>query len=510
MADIIEADFKAIGISLIREVQNLTDGKQLKQLSLRLKKRDCVWLIITKEFIACEQCMLPFCEVMKDHTSIHQFNLINAIAPDKTTCINILHKQKDFWKNKLAKSEEICAEDLSSDNIEQFIQYQTINEEFDHLISKLLEMPELHFDTLKSQHYSELINGLAYEDKYIINEAMYISSIEKRKEKEQAVDLFLSQHPDNQFALYLNAMQEISGNVYWKAKMYFLQRVEANSKDILAIEWLAFIFSDHFLDFKKARKYLLKLLTINPSEVSALVQLGILQETHFKDFINAKLNYEKAIAINPHHTEALYRLGYLIEIQIKDTDESKEFYERAVEANPLHLNALYCLAHLLQQHYAQYRKAYDLYLRVLKINPKHHDAHYHIAHLYNFHFGVYQKAKIHYTTAIILNPENGDALYEMAVLLTDHFKEYIRARKYYEKLLEINSTHTMAHYNLARILAYEFQENESAAIHYKLAVAVNNTLIDKKMDKLLRIKRSVKLKDKIPGGKIAKEINTEN
>lgn len=496
MADIIEADFKAVGIRLIRDIQNLSDSKQLKQLSRKLKKNDCVWMIISAEFIACEQCMLPFCQVLKDHTYVHQFNLINAISPDETVCINTLNKQKEFWKNKLTKAEEICAEDLSSGSIEQFIQYQTINEEFDHLISRFLEMPELHFETLKSQHYSNLINGLAYDEKDIIKEAMLISSIQKRKEKEQAIDLFLSLHPDNHFALYLNALQEISSNVCWKAKMYFQQRVDANPKDILATEWLAYILSDHFMDIKTARKYLLKILTINPTEVSALVQLGVLQEKHFNDFKNAKKNYEKAIKANPHHAEALYRLGYLIETQIKDTYEAKSLYERAVEANPKHINALYCLAHILQQHYAQYRNAYDLYMRVLKIDSKHDDAHYNVAHLYNHHFGIYMKAKKHYVSAFANNPKNEQALYEMAVLLYSHYKEYTRARKYYQRLLAVNPSHTMANYNLARILVYEYKEKESAVYYYKLAVANDKSLIDKQMDKLLGIKRKVKPEDK--------------
>ena len=489
IADSIVEDFNTIGISLLRDVRNLSYSKPFKDFTGGINKKDYIWIILTEEFFLCETCMFELTEMLKENVLKKRFLLIQAISIYDSGKDNKISQIKSFWKEKLIDAEDKCTQELSTINIDLFIHYQTIIDEIDQLILKLYDPLYVDFENLKGSYYSCLLDKMELEDKDIICKALAIATIKDKKDKEVEIEAFLKQYPGNKYGLFLNALQEMSNQIYWKAKNFFQQLIEFNHKDFLANQHLASIYSNHFLDHKQARKILLFIEKKFPLEAATHFQLGTLYEKHFSNYIFAKRYYEKAIAINPNHTDSLYCLGLMEEKLFKNFDEAKYYYEKAVASNATHINALYSLGLILKEHFAQFRRAYDLFVRTIKLHPKHAEAHYQLAMLYHHNFGVYSKAKKHYLLTISITPEIVDANYQIANLYTNHYKDYKKGRAYYEKTLLINPKKAEAHYKLARILTMEFNEQIAGRLHYDIAVKTDKQFIDNDLDKQLGIRR---------------------
>ena len=492
IADAIIEDFNKIGISLMRDVRNLSYSKSFKDFTSRINKIDFVWIILSEDSFLCETCMFELTEMLKENTFKKKFLLIRAISIDDSNKDDKINQIKTFWKEKLIDTEEKCTQDLSTSNIELFIHYQTIIDEIDQLILKLYEPPYIDFESLKDTYYSFLLSKMEVEDKDIICKALAISALENKKEKETEIDTFLKQYPNNKYGLFLNALQEMSNQVYWKAKNFFQQLIEINHKDLLANQHLANILSNHFLDHAHAKKLLLYIERKYPFEASTYFQLGTLYEKHFSNHTTAKKYYEKAISVNPNHTDSLFSLGLMEETLFKNLDEAKYYYEKALASNATHINTLYRLGLILKEHFAQFRKAYDLFVKTIKLQPKHAEAHYQLAILYHHHFGVLSKAKKHYLLTISITPEIVDALYQLANLFTTHYKDYKKGRLYFEKTLITNPKNAEAHYSLAKILTTEFDEPKTARLHYDIAIKADKQFIDNDIDKQLGIRRRAK------------------
>lgn len=493
IADTIVEDFNAIGISIMRDVRNLSYSIPFKELTSVISKKDYVWILLTEDSFLCETCMFELTEMLKEHTFKKRFLLIQAISTEDSSKYDKINQIKAFWKAKLIDVEEKCTHDLSTINIDLFIHYQTIIDEIDQLILKLYEPPYIDIESLKNSNYIGLLSKMEIDDTDIICKALAIAAIKTKNEKEDEISAFLNQYPNNHYGLFLNALQEMSNGVFWKAKNFFKQLIELNHKDILANQHLARIFSNHFLDHKQARKILLLIAKKYPLEASSYYQLGNLLEKRFSNYISAKSYYEKAIAINPNHTDSLYRLGFMEETILKNLDEAKYYYEKAVASNANHIESLYRLGLILKEHFAQFRRAYDLFIRTIKLQPKHAEAHYQLALLYHHQFGVISKAKKHYLLTISITTEIVDALYQVATLYTNHYKDFKKGRIYFEKTLVINPKNADAHYNLAKILTKDFNEQIVARLHYEIAVKSDKQFIDNDLDKQLGIKRRGRL-----------------
>lgn len=206
------------------------------------------------------------------------------------------------------------------------------------------------------------------------DELQQILKIRSSRKREQKLEAYLDQHPDEIHVLWYLAELEISNKHYRKASKH------------------------------------LKLLTEEaPALEEGHLLYARLMSDHYTEYRTAREHFERALKMNPENTEALVDLAHLLAYRMEEYEEAQNLYERAVASSPADHSILRSLASLQYKYLEDYKAARDNLKRAVSLKPDDAFYHYFLAIIYSEQLKNFQQATFHYMKAIELNPNLSEA-----------------------------------------------------------------------------------------------------
>ncbi|MBS4029298.1 MAG: tetratricopeptide repeat protein [Ignavibacteriales bacterium] len=409
IADAIDNDWKAVGITLVRDVRDLTFKTPLKEFMKRVKETDYVLLVISKAYLESKNCMYETLELLEEP------KFKDRILPIVLDDANITTPQGKisyikYWDEQIKsvnkEIEGLVGNTNLSELYEELNQYNKIRDNVSKFIAAIVSMRYLSWDGAKAENYKPIFDYIGFNEQNILEETIRIFNIGDTEEQEIALDKLSRQHPKNENVLFLKAtIAYLTEKKYKKARTLCEEIIQLYPNFFEATYNLAYLLDRHFQSYPKAKELYEKAIAINPNDADAYNNLAILLQQQFQDFDKAKELYKKAIAINPNYADAYNNLAILLETQFQDFDKAKELYKKAIAINPNYADAYNNLAALLKQQFQDYPKAKELYEKAIAINPNLVEAYYNLALLLFGNFKDIENSRIHYLKAIELNSQ---------------------------------------------------------------------------------------------------------
>ena len=439
IADIIDDDFKKIGVYVQRDIRDVIYRGNLEEYMQRAAKSDFVLMILSDEYLKSINCMYEVIEVLNTH------ELDKKVLPVLNNNVPDIFNQNgrklyyDYWKNKIVEAEEHSKQHLNEDTLAELKKSKSIYECLGEFFNQIKHLKSETFENLKEENYKSIFKIVGWNESIVREEIIFIQKIKDVEEKELKLDEFLSKYPDNGIGLLYKAYNEIEQKRYKKAKAYYERVIEKYPHSELAHYDLAVLMREQYFDYEEAKKHYQMAIELNPNFDNAHINLGVLLQNKFSDYKGAKEHYLIALNINPQNDDVHNNLATLLSDHYLDFINARIHYHIAIEINPsdgvYHNN----LANLLQKFYLDYEGAKQHYEIAISLDANYFNAHTNLALLYKDRYHNYEKAKEHFLTAISINPKFAKAHFFFALLLKENLSNFDEAKKHYLLSTDINN-----------------------------------------------------------------------
>jgi tetratricopeptide (TPR) repeat protein len=406
VADAIDNDFKAVGITFLRDVRDVKYRGSIKEFMNRVGKSDFIVMIISDEYLRSINCMYEVMELLNSHE--FEKRILPVKLDNAKAAFNIKDRMQyyEYWQQEMDEARERLNKHINEDTLEQYRIISDINNKLGSFLKKLTELNVWSYETLKQQNYKPIFDILNIEDKNVLIEAIAIDNIEDQEDKDIAIETFSKKYSNNKFGLFLKAYNADEKGLFKLAKVYYEDLINKYQDYAIGFYNLALISEEQFQHYEEAKRYYEKAIEINPYYVKAHHNLGLILEKQFNNYPLAKLHYEKAIEINPYYIDAYYNLAILITKYFNNYLQARSYYEKAIIINPNYAKAHNNLAILLKNHFNDYVLSKLHYEKAIQIDSNYANAHYNLANLLLEKFDNVKSAKEHYIIATNLNPES--------------------------------------------------------------------------------------------------------
>lgn len=414
LADTIDKDWEAVGISLTRDVRDLTFKQNIKEFMRRVTKSDFVILLISKGYLESPNCMHEAIEMLNNR----QFKkkILPILTADAKLSDPLGRLQYiEYWEGKLRQFNSALLSISSVENTagvqKELAHLRHIRSSIDQFTTEIQDILCATWPTVKENGYSEIFRHIGYRDSDVLEECSRISYLRTEEDQELALDELSIKYPND-------------------PRIFF-------TKSVLAY---------NVGKFKKCRLLLERVMALDPASWQSRHNLGIVLSEQLGDTAGAKKAYQQALAIEPKAAISLHGLGRTFYLE-NDYDKAREYYESALGIDPDYAPAHANMAHLLDSRYCKYDKARDHYERALEINPSLADAHYNYGRLLANYYGNYDLSYKHLRRAAQLVPNGAEIHLSLAKLLGKHLRRAEESKKHYETAvrldpsLEITSRH---------------------------------------------------------------------
>ena len=430
IADIIDNDFKNIGVYVQRDIRDVPYRGDLEEYMQRAAKSDFVLVILSDEYLKSINCMYEVIEVLNTHQLDKKVLPVLNNVPDIFNQ-NVRKLYYDYWKNKILEAENHSNQHLNADTLAELKKCKNIYDCLGEFFNQIKRLKSETFENLKEENYKPIFEIVGWNEGSVRDELIVIQTIEDVEEKELKLDEFLSKYPDNGFGLLYEAYNEIEQKRFKKAKAYYERVIEKYPHSEIAHYSLAVLMRENFLDYEEAKKHYQMAIELNPNFDNAHINLGVLLQNKFADYEGAKEHYLIALSINPQNHIVHNNLATLLSDHCLDSFNARNHYQIAIENNPFdgvyHNN----LANLLQKFYGDYEGAKQHYEFAINLDANYFNAHTNFALLYKDRYHNYEKAEEHFLTAISINPKFAKAHFFFALLLKENLSNFDEAKKHY-------------------------------------------------------------------------------
>lgn len=379
IADKIFNDLQVIGISIIKDNQELNYTDSIPSFMKRIRSCDYTILLISDNYLKSKNCLYEILELQKEENHWTKVLPIVYKGTKIYSALDRLHYIQ-FWEQKIKELESAlenidpinCAEIYSELKLFKDIAYS-----IDGFLKKISESLHYSPEEIIEKKYEPIISrlGIDYEPLSLIK-LLSIALIENLEHREIALDDYIKNNPDSSY--------------YYSIKA-------GTSRDLSK--------------FEQAIYYYEKGLEKDPFNYEILNNLGQIIEFKTGDIVKAKSLYERAIEANPNFDIARLNLGVLLKKEFNDLEGSKQQYIKILEFDPNNAKAHNNLSNF-------YKTA----------NPSEEDL---------------QKIEYHLLKAIETNPEYIEALLGYGNFLKFYRKEIKKGNEYYEKIRELDKENNL-------------------------------------------------------------------
>jgi tetratricopeptide (TPR) repeat protein len=489
IADTIDKDWAAAGITLIRDKRDLGYKQSLRAFMQGMSKGDYVLVIISKGYLESKNCMFEALELFQDPA--FQDKILPVITPSANihSALGKLSYIK-FWENAIKELNDQLREIGSLSNMqtiyEELEHYERIRKSISEFSGVLTDMVCATWPHTKDSNYQDIFKylGLAQDD--ALQEVIRINEIQDVDAQLIAFEQLFIRYPNDVHTLFFKANSALEEGKYLLSKMYFEKLLNQFPYFARGHQNFAVLLADHLADFEKADKHFNTALRLNPTNVRILVNYARYLRFHINNSPKAREYYQKALAIDPKDATAHYNMAIMLKHDFHEFDLAKYHYLQSLDADPTNPDTHYNLGNLLREYYQDYVLAQAHYERAAALAPSISKYHINLG-LTAAHSDDLNSAKLSLLTAINKEPNNVAATYNLGVLFQSKFQDLEQAHYYYRRTIEIEPDHAQAHNNLALVLYHlgKIEGLDGAIAHYTKAVALRPDFKDEMIEALL-------------------------
>jgi tetratricopeptide (TPR) repeat protein len=474
-ADLLDEDWKKIGIRLIRDVRDAKYKQNLRQFMQRVHESDYVLLFISKSYLQSQNCMYEALEVFEDPAFADK---ILPIITDDAKLYDPLIRLAyiEHWRARASELDKALkrmrgSSALAASVADDLQQVTKITNSIDAFADAIRIMRYASWPAIKEQGYAEIFKYIGYDpsEQEVLEECSRILALADTEDQENALVLLQAEHPGSVHVMFTESTIAYKESKYKKTRRILDSILTVYPDFELAYFNLGVILERHLGDYDGARQAFSRAIQLNPSSSSNHGALGDLLEKRFQDYEAARTCYEQAIAANPQDDKAHHALAILFSEKLSNYEAARHHFEQAIALNPQH-RYHYNYAVVLNKNLSDFTEAQNQYTLALSLNPGHYKSHNNLAIILDTYLNEYDKARYHFERAIEINQAGEEAHHNLGVMLAEKLQDYTAARRHYEAVLQINPSYPTTHGYYALLLDEQFKEYELARQHYERAL----------------------------------------
>jgi Tfp pilus assembly protein PilF len=482
IADKIDNDWQDVGLTLLRDVRDMTFKQNIKDFMKRVHKSDFVLLLISKDYLESKNCMYEALEMFQNEDFKRK---ILPILTDDAQINEALARLSymDHWEGK---RQEL------SDNIRRFANppasvihelqhFEKIRDSIDAFASEVQSLLCAFWPQVQKENYSSIFTHIGYSknDSVVLKACGQILTLATEEDQELALEELKAAYQDSPYVFFTESTIAYRVKKYKKAKMILERLLVLYPNYYVGHNNLAYLLNAHFEDFAGAREHYQQAISINPDYALAHASLAMILDEHYQDYTGARRHYEHALTLDPDHSDIHHNLGILLSTHLGDATKARHHLERALELNPTAANAHYSLGLLLARDFNELEASRRHCEEAIRLDPSHVGAHINLGIILdNNLYKEYDRARYYLERGIALGPTETEGYYNLALLLTEQFADFASARHLLETILQLDPTHADAHAELADVLYEHFTEPDNAKWHFEQALALEPGQVD--------------------------------
>lgn len=477
IADAIDNDWQAVGLTLIRDVRDAKYKQNLKQFMQRVHESDYVLLLISKDYLESKNCMYEALEVFGNPDFKSKIlPILTKDAQISDTLIRLAYIE--YWDAKQQKLNDSLKRMASSpiraaSIIEDLRQLAKIGDSIDAFASEIKDMLCASWPTVQKEGYAIIFDHIGFngDQRGILEECARIIFMDNEEDQELALEKLKADNSSSAFISYTESTVAYRAKKYKKARKIIEELIINYPTFYIAYNSLAYLLEDKLQDYEGARQYYERGLAINPNYDALHRGLGSLLEDHFQDYEGARQHYERALAISPDSSDNHYSMALLMGKNFNDYTKSRYHFERSLALNAEDSATHYNYAYLLANYLNEPTSAKYHYEQAVRIEPTYAAAHNNLAIIAQDE-GDYDKMRYYLEQALAADSSNAQANHNYGKLMWDHYRDYPKARQYFEAELATQPDNASTHESLAHLLALHSEEFDLARQHYEQALAL--------------------------------------
>jgi tetratricopeptide (TPR) repeat protein len=372
VADIIDKDWEAVGISLTRDVRGLKFKQDIKHFMRSVKQSDRVILLISEAYLQSQNCMYEALEMLNDERFKEK---ILPILVGDTKIHDPISRAKyiKYWEQKadeLNESIKLLSDLDGTAGLQRDLShYRRIRQSIDRFTTEIQDMLCASWPATKANNYTELYEHIGFDpaESTVLehcNRALNLLSPEAQDVELEELSLI---YPGNPHVLFARVKAAYAEKQFGKAK-YLLDRLIKLKEDFWQAHYylgvLFYIYSTASDRLVIAQKHFKRALELNARAEAVHVEYGNLLVER-KEIDEAYYHYKEALAIDPNYTIGLYNYALLLQNKLPNPKEARPFYERLLYLAPEYPAAHANYGRLLANHYDEYDKAHKHLLHAL-------------------------------------------------------------------------------------------------------------------------------------------------
>lgn len=191
IADIIDNDWQAVGINLIRDIRDLNYKQDIKDFMRRVNDSDFVLLLISKGYLESSSCMYEALEMFDNPT--FKTRILPILIEDARISKPIERAiYLGYWEQEIQKLTNVIKNltDLTNaaslyEELNHFTRIRAFIDKFINEIMKILCIP---WPDAKNDNYKVIFNEIGYNEEGILEECFRIQNIQNIEEQSLALD----------------------------------------------------------------------------------------------------------------------------------------------------------------------------------------------------------------------------------------------------------------------------------------------------------------------------------
>jgi len=266
IADTIDKDFKAVGITLVRDERDIEYTNSLKKFMKSIATHDFAMVLISNDFLGSSNCMYEIMELMNGEN--YKKKILPILVEDKKGKDPKIFTDEEraeivrYWNNKKEEALKILRiEDPTQLNSvqENLKHYKNICENINDFLAYITDIKCLKFDELKGD-YTPIFTRIGYTHNVAeeLEQLIKIINIEDEEDQEIAIEEFIEKHPTNYIGFLGKGYIADSRKKYKVSKTAYEKAIKINPNHDSAHNNYAALLIQHFEDKEGAKKHFLK------------------------------------------------------------------------------------------------------------------------------------------------------------------------------------------------------------------------------------------------------------
>lgn len=379
IADKIYNDLQVIGISIIKDNQELGYTDSIPSFMKRIRSCDYAILLISDNYLKSKNCLYEILELQKEE---NHWNKVLPIVYNGTKIYLALERLNyiQFWEQKIKELESAlqnidpinCAEIYSELKLFKDIAYS-----IDSFLKKISESLHYSPEEIIEKKYEPIISKLAidYEPISLIK-LLSIALIENLEHREIALDDYIKNNHESSYYYSIKAGTSRDLSKFEQAIYYYEKGLEKDPFNYEILNNLGQIIEFKTQDFEKAKSLYERAIEASPNFDIPRLNLGVLLKRHFNDIEGSKQQYLKILEFDPNNAKAHNNLSnyYKLINPSKPSEENLQKAEyhilKAIESNPEYIEALLSYGNFLKFFRKDFKKGNEYYERIRELDKE--------------------------------------------------------------------------------------------------------------------------------------------